>query len=850
MVLDLNQEKLEREKLVDEGDNTVTGVKRGRPLSLSRLRFLKFGIVGGFTVLGLKLWDLQVNQGPKSQPDSSKSYIQYIQTNAPRGIIFDGKGNVIASNDVVFNVTITPAKLPQVTDPSDSTKGQQETDARQAVYDNLARFLGMNYWVGVIPEQVNGKNQPKVAAVRNATINAISEKLKISALDIDKMLNDAVTNGVDNEFLTINTKPIPIDDKNYDPTDPKYFEHFMELRNLYGVYFISDGQKAVLLSEAIKPEYEPVVVWENISREDALKLEELLLDLPGVAVQQGYKRNYKDPNLFCHIIGYTGVFTSTEEYRQANEDALKNYTTGDESSSNITQFTIYSPDDRIGRTGIEAQMEAYLRGIKGGREVEVDASNHIISTIDGSERSPVPGSNVYLTIDPDIQKATTDALQQALDDANKNKGQYKGIQTASAVVLDVRTGEVKALVALPVFDNNIFNGKISDEVYNTLFNPDYPLTINYAVNGQFAPGSTFKLITASAGLQDGIISIDGTFNCHGTIDVPLTQNPTPAQRWKCWWPAGHGAMNVVGGIENSCDIYFYNVGAAGGIVKATNQPLRYYEPNNPNPIPFKGLGIKRLNQYMEMYGVGSLTGIELPEEMPGLMPTVDWDTKRGGVWSLGDDITTSIGQGYTLMTPLQVANMTAAVATGKLLKPTIVKSVTQIDSKGNEVPVAGMDFTLPKVIHEIAVDKKYLDAIRQGMGMVTSEHGTAYQLNTDMGRLKVAGKTGTAEYGSPYATDPKTGDDLYPTHAWFTSFAPFDNPEYAITVVLQAQAGTVQIEGTTYSVPVAKKVYQTIYAKDSRFFDQPKPTPVPSQKNTPSPGAAGKKTTTTPSPKH
>jgi penicillin-binding protein 2 len=284
---------------------------------------------------------------------------------------------------------------------------------------------------------------------------------------------------------------------------------------------------------------------------------------------------------------------------------------------------------------------------------------------------------------------------------------------------------------------------------------------------------------------------------------------------------------VVQAIQNSCDIFFYNVAGPAGKDSITGAELRYYEAGNfTAPLKFRGIGITPLNKYMEMFGVGAKTNIELPNEFKGVLPGSEWptSTKKQG-WSLGDTMVTSIGQGDTLMTPLQVANMTLAIATGKLFQPKIVRNVTNVDPDGKEVPIEKYQKFEPTIIRNIEVDAVNLQAIREGMSLVTSVHGTADKLSTDLGKLKVAGKTGTAEYGVAYDfTD--TNEPIYPTHAWFTSYAPYENPEYVVTAVIQAEPGSQQIEGSTFAVPVVKQIYQTIYGKDTRFFP-PAPTPIP-----------------------
>lgn len=845
MALNLDEQKLAQQQVADDALSNRADERRGRSLTMSRLNFLKWGVAGTFGLLGIRLWNMQMNQSQKATT-ADPGYFRLIQTKSQRGVIFDGKNNIIASNIATYQVVITPANLPQITAKLNTNEGKQQVAARQQVYDDLARFVGMTYSLGVIPEQVNGDKGSKVALQRNVTINALSVKLNISALDIDKMLNNAVANGTDKNFLTLNQTPILLED----------FTKYLGLRELDGVFFVSEGQKAVLLSVAIRPEYEPVVVWDNkdFKREDALKLEERRFDMPGMSIQTGFKRSYVDPRLYSHILGYTGRFVDTDEYQKANADALKeegliSATQTDSTAETAARLTFYAPDDRIGRAGIEYTMERHLRGSKGGREVEVDVSNRIVNTVPNSERIPQDGANVYLTIDRDIQNAAITALEQAISEANKVKKdpKQKAVKSASAVVLDAKTGEVKALVSIPTYDNNLFNSNLSQKDVDDLFDQNDPKTTNYAISGGFAPGSTFKLITACAGLQEHNIDLNTKYNCSHYIYVPITRQPVPTNTFKCWWT--HGPLSVVGAIENSCDIFFYNVAGPVGQDEQTGAELRYFEGTalNSPPIKFKGIGIKPLNKYMEMFGLGAKTEIELPNEFKGVLPGPDWATTvRKTYWSLGDTMVTSIGQGETLMSPLQVANMTLAIATGKLMKPRIIRKVTTKDEHGNEVSVDTFKDYGPTKIRDIAVDEVHLKAVRQGMALVTEGQGTANHVGEGMGRLKIAGKTGTAEYGVAYGEDPITHDKIYPTHAWFTSYAPYENPEYVITVVLQAQPDSLQIEGTTYAAPAAKAIYQAIYGKDTRFFDPATPTPNPSASVT---GNANTPKPATPTPK-
>lgn len=783
--------------------------------TISRLNFFRIGILGGMTVLGWRLWDMQKPlQENFSGPDVRKPpapETRFIKSKAPRGIVFDRAGKALVTNAATYSVMITANDLPDPSKGTTKEERQSLTQQRQEVYDNLARFLGMSYYIGIIPEQVNGVKNKKGAFTngeRNAILNELEVLTGISALDWDKRLTQMAADKTDKSLLVINEKePVPIEQ----------FDRYVYLRTKFeaGVLFLSEGERKMLEARFYTPEYQPVEVWSNLSREDTILLDEKRLEFPGVSIQTSYQREYADPRLYGHILGYTGRFGSTDQLDQANKEAYGDYADANDPASKIP---IYDIDDKIGQTGIEASMEPFLRGVKSATEVIVSSTGHILQTVKVGKPAQ-PGNSIVLTIDSAFQAQVANSLEKWINEATKNSKNVK-VKEGAAVVMDVNTGEVLAMVAFPFYNNNLYNkpyNKWTDAEVAEMNDEVKAVQVNRALDGRYAPGSTFKLITAAAALNEKSISPYTTFYCNGLIRIPTTQNVEPSQKFRCW--GTHNILDVRGAIENSCDIFFYNA----GVPDQTNTDFgrsRYYNQNSNQPNYFRGVGINLLDAYMEMFNVGKKTGIEILSEYKGVLagPQI----KKDGTWSIGDTMTTSIGQGDLEVTPLQMAMITAAFANGgKLLQPKLVRQIK--DPEGKEV--VGFQ---PKVIRDVTKDpvkwtmpdpkddKKtvtqefvlapgVIQLIREGMLAVTGVAGTANRvMYNQTGRLKVAGKTGTAEYGEVLRTE---GDrDIRASRAWFTAFAPYDKPEIAVTVLISG--GDNVLEGSTFAVPAVKEILE------------------------------------------
>lgn len=430
---------------------------------------------------------------------------------------------------------------------------------------------------------------------------------------------------------------------------------------------------------------------------------------------------------------------------------------GKVSSSEIQSDSFYTPLVFTGKAGLEAQYEKKLRGIPGKTAVIVDSSNKVLNILTAEE--PVAGSNLVLNVDKDLQKILTDSLIRKMAGT--------GSPAVAAVVINPKSGEVLSLVSLPSFDNNIFNSDLSGKAYGALSNDKTRPFFNRAVSGAYASGSTIKPFMAVAALNENIISpeykIDDTL---GYITIPNQYDPDITYVFRDW--KAHGFVDMRRAIAVSANVYFYVIG--GGYKN------------------IKGLGIDRIDKYLRLFGFGSPLGIDLPGETDGLVPSPAWKKSvKNESWFTGDTYNVSIGQGDVLITPLQLASAISAIANnGILYKPRMVSKVT--DSYGNILE----EFN-PEIIRTIDIDKEKFQIIREGMREAVTE-GSAYLLK-DL-PIEVAGKTGTAQVTNTFRK----------TNAWFTGFAPYENPEIALAIVIEG-AG----EGSAAAVPVAKEVFEWYY---------------------------------------
>jgi penicillin-binding protein 2 len=677
--------------------------------------------------------------------------VRFETLSASRGLVVDRAGRPLAENRVAWSVSVIPSQL-----PDDPVQLRQER------------------------EQIISALQLKdLLAVRRAGLPLGSEDLVLQSL--------ASEVGIDPDQLTrqvrrsVDNLTVVKDDLS--PDDAARFREIQ--RQLPGVAVLN---RLDYYLELHAGEPVPTVIAKDVPRDVALSIQANTLFLPGVVVSdQTLVRQYPGGPEFSHILGYVGPI-SKEEYEAA----------GSRHDDNP-----YLPSDAVGRGGLEEAMEPYLKGTHGGRWIQTDARGVEVAELEGRRLDPKPGNSIELTIDRDFQKAVTAALRRGIQTANDDAVAHgkEPVGAGAAVAVDPQTGEVLALVSLPNFDNQLFVDGISQPQYQALLdNPLKPLT-NLAVSGAFPPGSTIKPLLACAGLHAGTITPNTQYRCLGSIRVPTVDNEAGGNTYVCWNPAGHGPINLRNALAQSCDVYFYNVGAPKQTPEGGTESLHYYDPGDPKPHYFEGLGIERIEDaFRTQFGFGAPTGIELAAESPGLVPNAKWlfQTLRE-YWSVGDTINVSIGQGHLDCTPLQLTCAIAAIANGgRYYRPRLVRALRDID--GNVVREFGADQRW-----QLTIDPGHVGVVREGMRLTVSE-GTAkgkFKLTGD--DIPIAGKTGTAEYGE--AVDGKYKKQ----HAWFTAFAPYDAPRIAVAVVIQGGG-----EGATFAVPVVDEIL-------AHFFGKPVP---------------------------
>lgn len=437
----------------------------------------------------------------------------------------------------------------------------------------------------------------------------------------------------------------------------------------------------------------------------------------------------------------------------------------------------YEPNDRLGKMGVEYSYEDQLRGKPGKEQIEVNALGRKVATLDRVE--PQPGNNLVLTLDLDLQKKMTELVM-----ANMGQSQH-----AVAIALNPKTGEVLGMVSLPTYDNNVFSNPLSRDMLNQLLeDPRHPL-FNSAISANYPPGSIFKIVTGLAALQEGVATAATRIFSSGMMLVPNQYDPSIVYRFPDW--AALGWLDFYQAIARSSDIYFYWL--AGGFES------------------FKGLGAERLAKYAKIFGLGQKTGIDLPGESPGLVPDPNWKMENmKEPWVAADTYHFGIGQGLLTTTPLQMANIVATVANGgTIMKPRIVREIK--DPDGNVI----VPFS-PEPAGELPISKANIDIMREGMRQAV-DWGTATAAK--LPGVTVAGKTGTAEYG---VVDPKTG--VLPSHAWFLSFAPFDDPEIAVAVFLEVGNGAYD------AAPLGAKILRYYFERSGKIAPEKSPataTPPP-----------------------
>jgi penicillin-binding protein 2 len=530
------------------------------------------------------------------------------------------------------------------------------------------------------------------------------------------------------------------------------------LSRLLGVRF--DRMKKKVSEQAERDPLTPVAVKTGVDDVKIAYLMEHQNEFPGLQVSETHLRSYERGTLAAQILGYVGEISEQQLGGRADEG--------------------YAPGDRIGQTGIEAIYDGYLRGAPGLGRVYVDALGRVTS---GREFSQLPesGDNIRLTIDAELQDTAERAIEYGIRLAHDD-GEWAA-QGGALVAMDVRTGEILALASNPTFDPSVYVGTVEEKDLERLADPraNHP-TLNRAISGIYPPGSTFKPFTALAALQERLLGPDEVIQCTGKEVID-------GQTFANWDPYKNEPMTLTTALANSCDTYFYDVA------------LRFYERRD-----------SPLQRWSRRMGFGGKTGVDLGPEERGLVPTPEWrrrtfDTELDRIWTSGDSVQLSIGQGDLLVTPLQMTRAYAMIANGgKLVEPHIVKSVEEPRNEG-EAPVVLRPYA-PKPPTEIGLDPTALRLVQEGLYDAThANYGTSQSVFGAF-PVPIAGKTGTAE---KFIRLP--GFQGLRDQSWWCGYGPYQRPELAVCALIENGG-----HGGTAAAPAALKVFEKYFDVDPESY--------------------------------
>ena len=470
--------------------------------------------------------------------------------------------------------------------------------------------------------------------------------------------------------------------------------------------------------------YVPEIIVRDIDIAAVSKIQEHREQFPGININPVPIREYRFKSHASHIIGYIGRISSSE-YKQKKNSG-------------------YDINDYIGKTGIEKVMEDYLKGIHGGMQVQVDNRGYLDKILGVKE--PVAGNNVYLTIDHHLQKYIETLMPE---------------QSGCIIVMDVKNGNILALASFPEFDPNLFVKPTPSKIINELFQSKRKYLINKAIREIYPPGSTYKMLIATAALESGGLTVGDKYFCNGSFNFGKFT-------FHCWYRAGHGSLSIVEALRYSCNVFFYNVGS-------------------------KILGIQQIHKWNDNFGFGKKTGIDLDREAKGLNPSKKWKKETLNLpWYPGDTVNMAIGQGYMLVTPIQLACYVCAIANeGNLLKPKLIDKI--VSNNGTVIK----SFK-PVVRKKIDISAQTIKIIKQGMKeVVQHKYGTGKKARVK--NVPVSGKTGTIQMGTP-------AHRIH--HAWFCGFAPSDDPEIAFVVFVENASS-----GGQSAAPIASKIVDYYFNK-------------------------------------
>lgn len=507
-----------------------------------------------------------------------------------------------------------------------------------------------------------------------------------------------------------------------------------------------DAINKIIKKYSFQAKYRPIIIKKNISHEEVAKIETENESLPGVSVNTFISREYIDKEVGAHVLGYISEISQKQLPKYRKRDGID-----------------YRLGDFIGQFGIEEIQDKLLRGDNGYEYVEVDAlgrkkkNTGLFKEIE--DKPEKQGNNIRLTIDRDMQKIAYEALEG---------------RSGSVVAIDVNSGEVLTMISTPAFEPSQFSRGLTTEYWNSLINNEEKPLIDRSIQNHFPPGSTFKPFTAIAALEEGIIETNTKLRCHGSFKF----GRRVYRSWKRW---GNEKVEVSDALKHSCNIFFYKVAAE--------------------------LDIDAMAKYAQMFGLGKRTGIALPREVSGLIPTKEWKkSTKGEEWQQGETLSCAIGQSYVLVSTLQLANAYAAIATkGKLYKPFIVKEV--FDQQNNVIKSNN-----PELLNEIELKPETWEHVRKGLYKVVNDpKGTAWWRRGSGNQM--AGKTGTSQVIRAQSAEQlyaKCSEKEYKNrhHGVFVAFAPYENPKIAVAALVEHGCG-----GSSAAAPVVEKVVNTYMKK-------------------------------------
>ncbi len=787
-------------------------------MALNRFVIFRLLILLVFTSLVYQLWVLQLREGQTWSDNARGNYTRRVYERPLRGEIFasDGK-TVLAESLPSHTIALLPSQLPPPSSPE-----------RQAIFAWLDDLLQFQSTLTVTPtEQLT--YEPRLQQ------------------DIELLTGPFAT-------------PAPALDDSFTITMPVgRSREALQLSQSYSDTLIFKSPIEETLAKAGLPAYETVPLTTTMNLEIGRIIEEnksISPGLPGVQVETNYQRSYPKSGevlSLSHLLGYVGSVDRCDIIRQnpfelwpayilndirENKDELLEacYLEAEELdklSQRSNRQLRYLLTDRIGKDGLERTYERELRGQLGQKQVEVDVAERLVAEPIEIEETQI-GHNLVLTIDYELQKQTEQILRKWIAEADRrrqtyplrkgqpNRREYFPIEAGVAVAMEVKTGRILAMVSWPSYDNNIFNRRRSEEEVKAIFNPGYPKqapAINQAIQGRFPPGSTWKQISAAAALHNGVIGPDSKIRDPGYIDVKnsyFENDPSKDIRFPNSIKRDNKWIDVRKALEVSSNVFFQS------IVGGTKYIRNLADGEKIDGLDETG---EKLADMAFAFGFGKATGIPLPGEIAGIVPSRSWKKSLSGpkgqeAWTIGETYNTAIGQGDLLVTPLQLTVASAAIANGgTLYQPQLVKAIT--DTNGKHL----RDIE-PVVRGRVPVSDQHLRVIREGMrqsiAVPTSIDKCA---SKEVSGLDITGKTGTAEYLERVNPDKgPTEDNIRKrSHAWFAGFAPYDDPEIEVVVLVEG-AGDMNDGSATIAVPAVTEIMQAYY-KITPPIDPAKPIP-------------------------